>query len=41
MSKVLILFQEDARTTNSPAKQALDLVVYGMFVVTVLRINFT
>ena len=41
MSKVWKLFQEEARITNAPAKQASDEVVYVMFVVTVSRENIT
>ena len=37
VSKVLQIFQVEARITNAPVKQALDLVVYVMFVVTVSR----
>ena len=37
VSKVLQIFQEETRITNVPAKQALDLVVYVMFVVTISR----
>ena len=37
MSKVLQIFQEEARITNAPAKQSLDIVVYAMLVVTVSK----
>ena len=41
VSKVLQIFQEEARITNATAKQALDLVAYVMFVLTVSISNFT
>ena len=41
VSKVLQIFQEEARLTNVIAKQKLDSVVYVMFVVTVSRLNVT
>ena len=37
VSKLLQIFQEEARITNAPVNQAFDLVVYVMFVVTVSR----
>ena len=41
MSKVFQIFQEQARITNALPKQALDLVVDVMFLVTVSRRNVT
>ena len=37
VSKLLQILLEEARITNAPAKQALDLFVNVMFVVTVSR----
>ena len=37
VSNMLKMFQDEAKILNAPAKQALDLVVYVIFVITVTR----